>query len=92
MLSPFEQEQGSEGGKQEIPHEELMRSWWLNRHNIEGGREAAGGGGGEEAGWHTYHIAMTLFIVWKAGGGLWSAAHMKKVSSAPPTLPFYTHH
>lgn len=52
MLSHFEQEQGSEGGKQEIPHEELMRSWWLNRHNREGGREAAGGGGGEEAGWH----------------------------------------
>lgn len=62
MLSHFEQEQRSEGGKQEIPHEELMRSWWLNRHNREGGWEATGGGGGEEAGWHD-HIAMTLFIV-----------------------------
>lgn len=52
MLFHFEQEQGSEGGKQEIPHEELMRSWWLNRHNREGGLETAEGGGGEKAARH----------------------------------------
>ncbi len=39
MLFQFEQEQGGEGGEQEIPCEELMRSWRPNRHNREGGRE-----------------------------------------------------
>lgn len=41
MLFHFEHEQESEGGEQEIPCEELMRSCRVNRHNRAGGKRGS---------------------------------------------------